>query len=132
MDLDEGEYKATRKLNGLDKDIQVGEYVRTISGNIDKVDALYGMIENTVHLENHKWQSIKNIVKHSPNLIELVECGDYVNGHKVVNEIYGEDDNNLYFEIEGGFNKAQYIGEKDIKNVVTREQFNSVMYKVKE
>lgn len=83
MDLDEEEYKATRKLNGLDKDIQVGEYVRTISGNIDKVDALYGMIENTVHLENHKWQSIKNIVKHSPNIIDLIEVGDYVNGKKI-------------------------------------------------
>ena len=42
-----------------------------------------------------------------------------MNGHKVVNEIWGEDDNNLYFEIEGGFNKAKYIGEQDIKSIVT-------------
>ena len=55
------------------EEIKVGEYVRTISGNIDKVDALIGMIENTVHLEKHKWQDIKNIVKHSPNIIDLIE-----------------------------------------------------------
>ena len=45
--------------------IEVGEYVRTKNGVIDKVDALYGMIENTVHLENLKWFDIKNIAKHS-------------------------------------------------------------------
>ena len=53
--------------------IEVGEYVRSISGEIDKVDALYGMLENTIHLENHKWQDIKNIVKHSKNIIDLIE-----------------------------------------------------------
>ena len=53
-----------------------------------------------------------------------------MNGHKVVNEIWGEDDNNLYFEIEGGFNKAQYIGEKDIKSICTKEQFAAVEYKL--
>ena len=29
MDLDDEEYKATRRLNGLDDKIEVGEYVRT-------------------------------------------------------------------------------------------------------
>ena len=40
--------------------IEVNEYVRTKNGVIDKVDALYGMIENTVHLENQKWFDTKN------------------------------------------------------------------------
>ena len=35
--------------------IEVNEYARTKDGVIDKVDALYEMIENTVHLENQKW-----------------------------------------------------------------------------
>lgn len=55
-----------------------------------------------------------------------------MNEHKIVNEIYGEDDNNLYFEIEGGFHKAGYISEKDIKSIVTKEQFKSVEYKIEE
>lgn len=33
------------------EEIEVGEYVRTKNGVIDRADALYGMIENTVHLE---------------------------------------------------------------------------------
>lgn len=69
-------------------------------------------------------------VKHSSNIIDLIEVGDYVNGHRVVNEIWGEDDNDLYFEIEGGFNKATCIGEKDIKSIVTKECFQSVSYEV--
>ena len=44
----------------------------------------------------------------------------------------GEDDNDLYFEIEGGFNKARYISEKDIKSILTHEQFEANCYKVKE
>lgn len=73
MDLDDEEYKATRRLNGLDDKIEVGEYVRTKDGIIDKVDALYGMIENTVHLENLKWFDINNIVKHRKQSIDLIE-----------------------------------------------------------
>lgn len=135
------------------EEIEVGEYVRTISGNIDKVDALYGMIENTVHLENHKWQSIKNIVKHSPNLIDLIEVGDYVNGYRVketgiytekeVVEIYAVCHN--LKEIENKLvNKKWYILDNDylmplrnckndsIKSVITKEQMASIEYKVEE
>lgn len=53
--------------------VDVNEYVRTKDGIIDKVDALYGMIENTVHLENQKWFDIKNIVKHHQNIIKLIK-----------------------------------------------------------
>lgn len=38
----------------MNDEIEVNEYVRTKNGVIDKVDSLYGMIENTVHLENQK------------------------------------------------------------------------------
>ena len=57
----------------MENEIKVNEYVRTKRGIIDKVDALYGMIENTVHLENQKWFNTNNIVKHSPNLIDIIE-----------------------------------------------------------
>lgn len=60
-------------------EIKVGEYVRTKSGIIDKVDALYGMIEDTIHLENQKWFDIhNNIAKHHRNILYLLETGDIV------------------------------------------------------
>lgn len=99
------------------KEIKVGEYCRTDTGYI------YIMKNFIKEFDYSK-------TKHSFNIIDLIEVGDYVNGHKVVNEIWGEDDNNLYFEIEGGFNKAQYIGEKNIKSICTKEQFAAVEYKL--
>ena len=81
------------------------------------------------------WNSgipISDITKHSPNLIDLIEVGDYINGHKIVSEIWGEDDNDLYFEIEGSYHKATYIGEKDIKSIVTKEQFKNIEYEMPE
>ena len=105
------------------------EYVKTKKGYIGKVtdvEKAYG----GYYLDCMKVVSRTNMIRHEKKLIKLIEEGDYVNGHLIVNEIYGEDDNELYFEIEGGFNKAKYIGEKDIKSIVTKEQFNSMKYEV--
>ena len=105
----------------MENGIKVGEYVRTTIGIIDKVDALYGMIENTVHLENQKWFDTRNIVKHSPNIIDLIEVGDYVNGEQITDIWNG----NRISSVKSNFN------EDDIKTVVTKEQFESISYKVK-
>lgn len=119
------------------KEIEVNEYVRTNKGNIGKVvEIRLGLNKNTelyqnvYMLDNGLWTILDYIVKHSKQLIDLIEVGDYVNGHRVVNEIWGEDDNNLYFEIEGGVNKVQYIGEKDIETILTKEQYQANCYKV--
>lgn len=118
-------------------EIKVGEYIRTPYFTIEKVEKINkaekNIYEDIVITDTSayglSWLK-KHKTKHSPNLIDLIEEGDYVNGHRIVNEIYGEDDNELYFEIEGGFNKADYISEKDIKSIVTKEQFKSVEYEV--
>lgn len=67
----------------MKNEIEIGECVRTKEGIIDKVDRVVGMIENTVHLENSIWIDINDIVKHSKNIIDLIEVGDYVNGMEV-------------------------------------------------
>ena len=105
--------------------IEVNEYVRTKNGVIDKVDALYGMIENTVHLENQKWFDIKNIVKHSKQLIDLIEFGDIVNGIKVIYK--GLDKNNNICSFDNGHDE---VNKKDIKTILTKEQYMANCYKV--
>lgn len=108
--------------------IEINEYVRTDNGEIHKVlDTEKGSIK--IKSKYKEWIGLCCIKKHSNQLIDLIEVGDYVNGHRVVNEIWGEDDNNLYFEIEGGFNKAQYIGEKDIQTILTEESYMANCYK---
>ena len=121
--------------------IEVNEYVRLarnqgINKIIDIYDKKYELetdIANewgdlTCILEEHQLKD--EIINHSKQLIDLIEVGDYVNGHRVVNEIWGEDDNNLYFEIESGVNKVQYIGEKDIETILTKESYIANCYKV--
>lgn len=102
--------------------MKIGEYIRTHKGQIDKLkeydeESLFVRCENKTY-----WKS--NITKHSPNIIDLIEVGDYVNGYKV-SEIKAET---IHCEIEIGFMK--YFYEYEIKNIVTHQQFNSIKYEV--
>lgn len=66
--------------------------------------------------------SAKKIKCHSPNIIDLIEVGDYVNGTRV--ERAGE--------ILGFFDGVYFFGLKRmcIDSIVTHEQFNSLKYVV--
>ena len=134
FDLDEEELRATRKMNKADRDeIEVNEYVRTKNGVIDKVDTLYGMIENTVHLENQKWFDTKNIVKHSKQLIDLIELKDLVCfKNKLQNSLENEEmiihifDNDTLEEVKQAIER----GEIELLEILTKKQFEQNSYKV--
>ena len=64
------------------------------------------------------------------NLIDLIEVGDYVNGHRVIDiaknqirALYYEDINQKYALIP--------MINKDIKSIVTKEQFEAIQYEIK-
>lgn len=121
----------------MEDKIEVGEYVRInndfrlIALGIGKV---IGINEDSIHVKMNFELPFsfkkENIANHSKHLIDLIQVGDFVNGRRIINEIWGEDDNNLYFAIEGRFNKSQYIGENDIKTILTKEQFDVNCYRV--
>lgn len=122
FDLDDDELEATRKLHGVGREktadeIKVGDYVRLKKGEIFKAD------ENTTNYYNSNKEYITNeIVKHSSNIIDLIEVGDYVNGFVV----RAKDTKNIYWD----FLKKSFPYE--IGNIVTKEQFEAIEYKVKE
>ena len=103
--------------------MKVGDYVRTDIGEIRKVvrvtDDLYVLDKDIVFAHKDK------IKKSSPNIIDLIEVGDYVNGLKV------EGVNN---EIKGFgtiiFSKDSSIMEDYIYSILTKEQFESMEYKI--
>ena len=80
--------------------------------------------------------NVDSIAKHSFNIIDLIECGDYVNGCKV---IFDESMNKLAILRVNGSNirhaAIEYFATKNsnekIKSIVTKEQFNSIKYEVK-
>ena len=134
--------------------MKIGDYVRTKNG-IAKIN--YISNKPAIYLDNDKVidedyrdyhtnnglpidGSIYNdtIIKSSPNIIDLIEPGDYVNGLPVANiEGTRYDKNDLCCWLSVGIENEdsiylQYgcIKAKDIKSVVTHEQFKEMEYKI--
>ena len=120
------------------EEIKVGEYIRTKEDGICKLiakemDADY---EFCGYVDKPFWLRENNIVKHSSNIIDLIEVGDWVNTYKIL-EI-GIDPFNQKkilstdcMEI-GAFGDRSLIQfhNEDIKSIVTREQFELAKYEV--
>ena len=62
------------------------------------------------------------------NPIDLIEAGDYVNGDKVTEEMIKMRDKQGVFGLPD--KHRVFIDEIKVKNIVTKEQFNSVKYEV--
>jgi len=76
----------------------------------------------------------KTIVKHSPNIIDLIQEGDYVNGRLVLQVDYKNKNVCLlipFTDTQANTNIMWY-GFEDIKSIVTKEQFAQMEYKVGE
>ena len=73
---------------------------------------------------------LDNIIKSSPNIIDLIEVGDYVNGHRIEEiSINKYDVKVLYYEIPSDYGYKEKLA-KQIKSIVTKEQFENMEYKV--
>ena len=125
--------------------MKVGDYVRTKYGNIFKIiggnednweiDIDYSILENSEDAwlelfrcnDNNCFFTDMNILKSSPNIIDLIEVGDYVNGFKVVWKDKNEFCVNAYNEDEKIINK-----EQKIKSIVTKEEFKAMEYRIGE
>ena len=74
----------------------------------------------------------KEILKHSFNIIDLIEVGDYVNGYKVIT-VDTDAPNNCKECIELDRNNAyeyQWISRNEIKTILTKEQYQANCYTV--
>ena len=115
-------------------------YVRTKDGIIDKILELNKSYVKGVSQKDELYDyDIDNIVKASYNIIDILEVGDYVNGSKVVDiSIIGKDKEKWVWveQMEDTDNKYgdDYVGynNEQIKSIVTKEQFESMSYKVEE
>ena len=84
--------------------MKVGDYVRTKYG-------ITQIKENVCLLDE--------VIKSSPNIIDLIDVGEYVNGECVIGvdsiEVYTKD--------------GMYLNE-NIKSILTKERFKSMEYKI--
>lgn len=126
-------------------ELKEGMYVRILGGEIFKIINIrkYKTKENEYYfdktLDRHEDRAcndnllyedeLDEIIKASFNIIDLIEEGDYVNGEKVTScEPVDEKDEERYL----GFGDYDYYihDSKDIKEIVTHEQFERESYKV--
>lgn len=133
-------------------ELKVGMYVRTKVGifKIRKItkDLAYWKHEKRVikldrnipeynyRFSFYKDEKIFKGAKFKDNIIDLIKVGDYVNGCKITSIQEIEEPcypkRLLFSEIDGGENNIciQVFNSKNIKSVATKEQFESIAYKV--
>ena len=145
FDLDDEENEATRIANGASQEImeniEIGEYVRTNTGNIGQVIGIFnGHCQAKYHIQfqgkvkvKRQYLSIHTIIKHSKQLIDLIEVGDIVNSCIVVGFGYEYVNGNKEKSIlvEGKYTKVNFaLLNWDIKTILTKEIYMANCYKV--
>lgn len=115
------------------EEIEVGDYVRTISGLIRKVKTIYGEEDRKQRTFSLKKETLINgnikifdIVKHSKNIIDLIEVGDYVNGERM--DIVDKDENGHVYYLQN----IELPSVNKIESIVTKEQFANMEYRLEE
>lgn len=120
----------------MEEKISVNEYVRTKDGIIDKVIIEYdGKCNNPNCSEKHisckyNYYNEKEIVKHSKQLIDLIEVGDIVKDKYNKYEVAFVKDDKIYCNDYNLDDSLITLREQDIKAILAREQFEADCYKV--
>lgn len=115
----------------MENEIKVGNWIRDREGHITKIIQTLSLFKDVqLYLGEDGYQYSDNaIVKHSPNLIDLIECGDYVNGKEVIMDL--QKSKEWYKSKDDFITCKDYTFEEDeIKTIVTKEMMESISYKV--
>ena len=126
-------------------EIEVGEYIRTnqaIIGKIkrielDKTDKslkwyVFDKKRPDMNIIDEIYINKPYIVKHSKQLIDLIEVGDIVNGYRVENVINeGPCPSGKCVDIDSSKDSSECtLWEEDIQTILTKEQMEANCYKV--
>lgn len=123
--------------------LEVGMYVRTKEGHIDKIIKIDNKTLNGRTIQVKKGEldycmgyedftdlfNPSHYEKASFNIIDLIEAGDYVNGSRVIS--IKTNENNIKWVYTNNENAYGYKND-EIGNVVTKEQFESMEYRIGE
>ena len=123
MELKEGMYVRTKK--GIGKINEIRDFMGVLEFHLD---SNIGKIHNVT--DNTYWNNVDDIIgEPSEHLIDLIEVGDYVNG-KRVDEIALIEDVWFVKTKVSNIDNYDYLPERLIEDIVTKEQFNSMKYVV--
>ena len=117
----------------INKDIEVGDYIRTKSGKIRKVKTTVAQyyITDRLNISDNNQFTKEDIVKHSKNIIDLIEVGDFVNGYRVLEMFKFQNDKYAFTICKSDFKSICGIcSEEDIETILTKEQYSQNCYTV--
>lgn len=136
----------------MNKELNIGDYVRTKNGTIGKIIAIDLAKLKQEKYPNHPsksywrdkiliscyrgWRTLQNIGKISPNIIDLLEVGDVIKlkPTKQIQQVLSKNENEIsltdYVFYDLKKSKKELI--KQIEWVITREQIEQMEYKVGE
>ena len=115
---------------------EIGQFARLKSGysdelGIGKIDFVANCGAATIDFKNKKLGVFtEDIIKSSYNIIDLIEVGDYVNGYKVYSGGKKHFDYILTWDDVESYYMRIPLFSVDIKSIVTKEQFEQMVYKV--
>ena len=122
----------------MENEIKVNEYIRTKRGIIDKAVKIlddYIFLESkffiTEYGESSTFIKKTDVVKHSPNIIDLICQGDYGNGCLV--SYITDIDTGMNILCNFDLNEMRWIPLEEIDiwyEVATKEMMESISYKV--
>ena len=121
--------------------LEVGMYIRTKDGIIDKVIIDYNGHCASPNCECKHISCAKNyydedkIVKASYNIIDILEVGDYANGKKIVDVgclTNGPRKGTKVIDYYITPSAVSYLENEDIKSVITHEQIEQMEYRIGE
>lgn len=116
-------------------EIEAEEFTRTNNGLILKI-LEYDKVLDMYLCTDNKYKTYigkEYIVKHSKDILDLIEVGDYINGVKI-DEIIEKNENEICFRYNYYLDKNDVytIQRKHIKSILTHEQFKQVEYRLEE
>ena len=107
------------------EEIGVGEYCRTYDGIIGiKIEYNNGL-KLKIDKDEYYKPLVDSIVKHSKNIIDLIEVGDIVNKGYIYETGNAENGDRWVHNLNG-----LILYNQDIKTILTHEQFENNVYRI--
>lgn len=111
----------------LSKEIKIGKVINIIVPDNDNPLEMHNY--NVYDLDNNEVTVEDYVIKSSSDLFEILEIGDYVNGKKIVDKWEEPNWYGYFIKLEG---EQTIPTMRKIESIVTKEQFESMQYRIGE
>lgn len=110
----------------LSREIKIGKVIEIIAPdkNSMKKYCVYDLDNNEVTVDDY-------VIKSSPNIIDLIEEDDFINGSRIT-ELKSNKNGVIKCMLDSDYEFITTIINEEIESVVTKEQFESMKYKIGE